>query len=653
PATATSRGSTCCSGGLAGTRLLTGEARLRVVHTGRETLYGEIVRSAIGGGGRTPLQQALARLVSVLVGVALLFCVGLALVRLHQGYGAVDALVSAATLAVAALPEEFPLVFGFFLGVGVYRLAKRQALVRRAVSVENVGRVSCICSDKTGTVTEGRLRLAHLEPAGGASEGHLLALAALASRAESGDPLDAAILAECEARGVDVRARGEERLATFPFSEDRRCETAIVRDAQGRRVAVVKGSPETLWLRCAQGELELTAWRERVDAFAAGAHKVVACASRVLAEGDAPRVEPLAGYRFEGLLAFEDRVREGVREAVGACARAGIRTILVTGDHPRTARAVAVEIGLGGGDPRIVSGDEVAGLAAERGDGLSRIDVVSRALPSQKLALVRALRERGEVVAVTGDGVNDVPALQAADVGIAMGERATRSAREVASIVLLDDNFRTLVGAIAEGRQLFQNLRLAFQYLILLHVPLVTTAALIPLAGFPLLYLPIHVVWLELILHPTALLAFQDLPASLRLARHRAAARARFFAASEWLFLLAVGAALSALVAGAWLHSLGTDRSRVEHARALALATLVLASGAITIVSSCLRSGAARTIPVLGTLFSVALLQAPALARRVHVEPLHAGDWGLCLLGVALVVALPLELRIRASRERA
>ncbi|HXK23044.1 MAG TPA: HAD-IC family P-type ATPase [Myxococcota bacterium] len=137
------------------------------------------MRSAIGGGGRTPLQQALARLVSVLVGVALLFCVGLALVRLHQGYGAVDALVSAATLAVAALPEAFPVVFGFFLGVGVYRLAKRQALVRRAVSVENVGRVSCICSDKTGTVTEGRLRLAHLEPAGGASEGDLLALAVI------------------------------------------------------------------------------------------------------------------------------------------------------------------------------------------------------------------------------------------------------------------------------------------------------------------------------------------------------------------------------------------------------------------------------------------------------------------------------------------
>ena len=162
--------------GFAGTRLLTGRAALRVVYTGGETLYGEIVRSAIGGaGGATPLQAALGRLVWILLAAAALVCLALALVRLHQGFGWIDALVSALTLAVAALPEEFPIVFTFFLGVGVYRLAKRQALVRRAVSVENIGRVSCICSDKTGTITEGRLRLAHLEPAAAGGEARLLA----------------------------------------------------------------------------------------------------------------------------------------------------------------------------------------------------------------------------------------------------------------------------------------------------------------------------------------------------------------------------------------------------------------------------------------------------------------------------------------------
>jgi Ca2+-transporting ATPase len=443
-------------------------------------------------------------------------------------------------------------------------------------------------------------------------------------------------------------------LAIFPSTESRRCETAIVRDEAGARRAVAKGSAETLLARCALRADERAAWHARADAFAAGAHKVLGCATRALAEGEPADREPLEGYRFEGLLACEDRVREGVAEAVAACEEAGIHTIVVTGDHPLTARAVAREIGLGGGEPRIVAGEDLtAFLSGPEGADPRRLDVIARALPAQKLALVEALRARGEIVAVTGDGVNDVPALHAADVGIAMGERATRSAREVAAIVLLDDNFRTIVRAIREGRQLYQNLRLSFQYLILVHVPLVITAALVPLAGFPLLYLPVHVVWLELVIHPTALLAFQDLPEEGRLRRRRARASTRFFSRAEWIWILGVAAATTALVAAAYLHGLGPDGSRVDHARALALATLTLASGAATAVLSRLRSRAALLIPAAATSLSVALLQVPALASRVHLEPLHAADFALTLCGVLVGVALPLELGVRvASRRR-
>ena len=202
-------------------------------------------------------------------------------------------------------------------------------------------------------------------------------------------------------------------------------------------------------------------------------------------------------------------MREGVRAAVAKAKAAGIRVIMVTGDHVATARAIAREIGLGGDSPRIIEGAAFEPGAARGADGF---DVLARAVPAQKLDLVRALRLKGEIVAVTGDGVNDVPALQGADIGIAMGERGTRTAREVASIVLLDDNFSTIVRAIAEGRQLFSNLKLSFAYLLLMHIALVAAAALVPFAGFPLLYLPMHVVWLELIIHPTALLVFQELP---------------------------------------------------------------------------------------------------------------------------------------------
>src|SRR5512140_2775043 len=261
--------------GFAGTRLLTGRAMLRVTFTGSETLYGEIVRSAAGGGhARTPLQAAIAGLVSVLTAAAAVMCVILALVRLRQGYGWADAAVSAVTLAVAALPEAFPVVFTFFLGVGVYRLAKRQALVRRAVSVENIGRVSCICSDKTGTITEGRLHLTHLVPSAAMTERHLLALAALAARRHSNDPLDTAILREAEARGALPPAA--DVLETFPFTEDTRRETAIVRDPSDKSVlAATKGSPEVILPMALLAEADRAVWNERVTALAAEGHKVI------------------------------------------------------------------------------------------------------------------------------------------------------------------------------------------------------------------------------------------------------------------------------------------------------------------------------------------------------------------------------------------
>src|SRR6185295_18918022 len=191
----------------------------------------------------------------------------------------------------------------------------------------------------------------------------------------------------------------------------------------------------------------------------------------------------------------------------------------------------------------VISGEQMR-AAIDRGEGatLSHVHVIARAAPAQKLALVRALQHAGEIVAVTGDGVNDVPALQGADIGIAMGERGTRTAREVASIVLLDDNFRTIVRAISEGRQLFQNLKLSFAYLLMVHMPLVATAALIPFAGFPLLYLPMHVVWLELIIHPTALLVFQELPASDKLDPVQRNRKLRFFSWQEWTLIASIGA---------------------------------------------------------------------------------------------------------------
>lgn len=606
------------SWGAAGTRLLTGEARLRVVATGGETLYGEIVRSAREGQhARTPLQSAIGALVAVLIVVSVVVCLALAATRYHQGFGVFDAFISAVTLAVAALPEEFPIVFTVFLGVGVYRLAHRRALVRRAVVVENIGRVTCICSDKTGTITEGHLRLAHLLAADGVSAEGLHQFAAMASRTESGDPMDLAIL-------EGLQSPVGERLATFPFTENRRREAAVVREAGGL-VVVAKGAPETILDMSHLSAQERAAWLVRTGKLAASGCKVIAVASKPLAEWSGG--EPDRDYVFAGLVAFEDPVREGVKEAIAQARAADIRVIMVTGDHVATAEAIARQCGIGGDNPVVVEGTALAGrLGKVGGDGLLRLDVVARAMPAQKLDLVRALKASGEIVAVTGDGVNDVPALQGADIGIAMGERGTRSAREVASIVLLDDNFRTIIRAVAEGRQLFRNLKLSFAYLLMIHMPLVVTAAFIPFAGLPILYLPMHIVWLELIIHPVAILVFQELPTSGQLEKVQRGSKIRFFGKTEWLLIAATGTLVTILVTIGYAWSFG-DNHDVEHARTMALMVLIVSSATITAGLSRLRSRNA-VVAVAVTVVSAAILsQVPATAALLHLSPLHWDDW--------------------------
>jgi Ca2+-transporting ATPase len=631
--------------GYAGTRVLAGQARLRVAYTGAETLYGEIVRAAVASGSvRTPLQRAIADLVMILTGVAVAACVVLAAVRLWQGYGWLDASVSALTLAIAALPEEFPVVFTFFLGVGVYRLARRRALVRRAAAVENIGRITSICSDKTGTLTEGRLALVHLVAAAGIADAGLVALAAEASRPDSGDPVDVAIAAV-----AGVVPDPAVRVATFPFTEERKRETVVVRRGDGTLVAVTKGVLETVLALTAADGAARAYWMAQASELAGGGHKVIACAWSPLGatwDGDEPR----AGFALAGLLAFEDPVRPGVSAAVQDCRAAGLRIIMVTGDHPLTACAVAREIGLGGTAPEVATGDEVAAWIADAADAapaLARVDVVARATPTQKLALVQALQRAGELVAVTGDGINDVPALRTADVGIAMGERGTQSAREVAPIVLLDDDFATIVGAIAEGRQLFHNLQQSFRYLLMMHIPLVVTAALVPLAGYPLLYLPIHIVWLELIIHPTAMLAFQAPARAAELAPLVRRARVRFFTGAEWLGVVFVGVASTTLVGGGFLAALDTSHD-VAHARAVALVTLALASAGLVATLSGFRTRAARVIAGATVVFSLLLVQTPALAVRLHVTPLHANDLATAALAAVVVAALT-ELQARAG----
>lgn len=623
--------------GYAGTRILTGSGVLRVLLTGSRTSYGEIVQAVSRmPHERTPLQKMITSLVQALIYTSIAFCLLLAGVRIYQGHGWLDAIMSAATLAVAAIPEEFPVVFTFFLSVGIYRLAKKHALVRRAVSVENIGRVSQICTDKTGTITVGKLTLTHAEPADGFDSDTLLASALVASSSFE-DPLDIAIQEAALKRGLITPIRSH----TFPFTEDRKRETGCVETLTGGLSFCTKGAPESILEMSDLSEKQKSFWSNKISEWARGGHKVIAVARKNIGQKSCNE-EPKSGMTLLGLFAFEDPPRPEVADAMAYCRKNHIRVLMITGDHPDTAAAIALDSGLVIKAPIVVSAESEPQKFKEDWlhqnlNFLKSIDVVARCTPLQKLRIVTALKKSGELVLVTGDGVNDVPALKAADISIAMGKRGTRSAKEVSSIILSDDNFSTIINAIREGRQLFHNLRMSFEYLLMVHIPLVLIAAIIPLAGYPLVFLPVHIVWLEIIIHPTALLAFQ---ATVSPNQEDPNLWKSFFSKYETFKICIVGGIITILLGCSYLTGLNEPLA-VNHARAKVMAFLTLWSAGVTLHLTRIRTKVANIVACITIISSVFLIQASEKFKFLHLTPLHLIDWvKVGALVIALVTAI-------------
>lgn len=623
--------------GFAGTRVLTGKGLLRVLSTGPSTSYGEIVQSVTQSRHqKTPLQLAILDLTRLLIYGALVFCGLLAIIRYYQGYGWLDALMSAAVLAVAAIPEEFPVVFSFFLGVGVYRLAKHHALVRRAVSVENIGRVTQICTDKTGTLTIGKLKLTHLKSSLTISEDELLTNACVACDANGVDPVDAAIIDAAHRKNLV----GPARFAVIPFTEGRKRETAFVHHNESI-FCVMKGAPEVIMSKSQLSNEELDSWNRIISQWAREGHKVLAVASLTLPHHFTNTgKEPSEVFEFNGLLAFEDPARPEVKGAIQYCRQNSIKVLMITGDHPETALAIAKDIGLSEHSPRVISTEQEPEKLTEEWikqhpDFFKKVDVVARCNPIQKLQIVEALKASGELVVVTGDGVNDVPALKAADIGVSMGLRGTRSAKEVSAIILSDDNFNTIVNAIREGKQLFENLRMSFKYLLLFHIPFVLSAAIIPLMGYPLLYLPIHVVWLELIIHPTALFAFQLHQAGIK--KGKPSNHNFFFNNKDKWLIFALGLTLTVVVLILYVTGI-TENQKIEHGRAQVMALLSFWSAGLVAV---LTKGEAiiSKLTIGATIAtSLFLIQSGWFSLALHLTPLHSMDW----IKIVLIISIPL-----------
>lgn len=504
----------------AGSSVLTGHGFVRVTVTGAATHYGHIAGLVEGTApSPSPLQRRTGRLVRRLGLLAMGVAAALFALSLARGEPWTQALLGAVSLSMAAIPEEFPIVLTLFLSVGAWRLASRGMLVRRLASVETLGSTTVICTDKTGTLTHGRFQLTHHTVLSAtASERELLEAALLACERHPVDAMEQAIVAYADVHGVQP----DTWLAQWTLVRDHDF------DGEGKHMSHVwRGpSPGEAFVVAAKGAIEGVLAHSAADPdtrqralaaneeLAARGLRVLAVATKRTGSLGASRDEDEHDLVVIGLLGFQDPLRPEVPGAVAECQRAGIRIKMITGDHALTAHAVAEAAGILHEDGAIVTGAQLEALSeTDRRGQIERSAIFARISPAQKFAIVDALKSSGHIVAMTGDGVNDAPALRRADIGIAMGQRGTDVARATADLVLLDDNFASIVGTVREGRHILRNIQRAFLYLIAFHVPIVVLAVLTPLVGVPLVLLPVHLVWLELIVHPVSALVFQAEPA--------------------------------------------------------------------------------------------------------------------------------------------
>ncbi|MGE0056565.1 MAG: cation-translocating P-type ATPase [Dehalococcoidia bacterium] len=561
----------------AGTPVVAGQAHVRVTATGLQTRFGKIVGLvAEASPPATPLQQTVRKLIEVLGIAAAVACIAVTGVQLAYGQSLADAVLAGISLAIAAIPEEFPIVFTLYLALGAWRLARENALVRRLVGVETLGSTSVICVDKTGTLTLGQLQVTAVVPLSGhGAEDALLESATFACEARAFDPLDLAILAHAETQGI-FRPEDAVLVRDFPFDITAKYLTHVWQNSAGRYQVAAKGAIEgILQTSKVSSDAAEQAHRENA-ALAAQGYRVIAVAGGELVGEPADRQEAEAVLQFLGLIGFVDPIRPEVGNALAECRAAGIRVVMITGDHPVTALAVAGSLGLRS-DGEVFTGSDLDRLSdAELAHEAASTAVFARIRPEQKFRIVQALRSRGDIVAMTGDGINDAPALREADIGVAMGQRGTAVAREAATLVLLDDNFATIVAAVREGRRIFQNLRRAFLYLIGFHIPILLSALLVPVIDRPLLLTPVNLILLELIVHPTVSVLFVNDPldenAMTRPPRARSESLLR---ARDALLPLLTGLTLTAAVLGLYLARLETGVAE-DDARTTSMMTLIL-----------------------------------------------------------------------------
>jgi Ca2+-transporting ATPase len=498
----------------AGTLSVFGTCTARVSATGFSTEYGKISKAISETKEElTPLQKKTQHLVKVLAIAGFVLCLMVIALTYFYNHDIIQSILSGITLAMAIIPEEFPVVLTVFLSLGAFRLAKNNTLMRKVSAVETLGSATVLGVDKTGTITKNLMEVRKIFDAGKLSdlksfnsEG-LAKLMIMSCEKDPYDPMEKAIV-DCTSSVIKDKQRIYEQDIAYKITFDSKTKRmANIYTLEKGYYVAAKGSPETILPLCNLQQEELNRVQASVDNLASRGLRVLA-----FAEQYTHKIEEnleCCSLSFKGLVGLQDPPKEGVREAIGLCKKAGIRVVMITGDYSKTAMAIGNEIGLQFKDCAI-TGEEIDCMSEEQlKEAVKHCDIFSRVIPEHKMKIIKALKANGEIVAMTGDGVNDAPALKNADIGIAMGKRGTEVAKEAAHMILMDDNFTTIVSSVKDGRRIFDNIRKAMVYIMVIHIPIMALALFSPVFNLPQILLPVHIVLLELIIDPTCSIVFE------------------------------------------------------------------------------------------------------------------------------------------------
>jgi P-type Ca2+ transporter type 2C len=625
-----------------GSLIVRGSAIAEVTAIGSASEIGRIGASLAKLETETPhLQRQMRRLVVAfaMVGTA----VSLAVVALYGAFrgGWLDGVLAGIAVGMSMLPEEFPMVLAVFMAMGAWRISKARVLTRRSSAIETLGSASVLCTDKTGTLTENRMVIAGLRLADGTTAGQdamspkgsmpeafrrLVECGVLASAPIPFDPMEKAFFALAKRWQAETVAQESTRpiapARLYPLSPNLPAMTLAWPLAEGGWNVAAKGAPEAIATLCRLGSAARTKMMAQVDEMARSGMRVLGVAEANWNESELPDAQSGFAFALVGLVGLEDPLRGSVPPAVALCRRAGIRVIMITGDHPATARAIAAKAGIDA--DRVLTGKELQTMSDEQlAQAATATAIFARILPEQKMRIVNALKSSGAVVAMTGDGVNDAPSLKAADIGIAMGGRGTDVAREAASIVLLDDDFGSIVTTVRLGRRIYDNLRKAMSFILAVHVPIAGLALMPLLFGMPILFGPIHIAFLEMVIDPVCSLVFEAETEEKDVMDQPPRKPAEpIFSRPTILWSVFQGALLFAATAALFIVAprLGLLEDQV---RALTFATLVFGivtlifvdrSRSASIITALRRPNRALAIvlPIIAALLAVAMFWPPA-----------------------------------------